>query len=136
MMITATATMRVTPMMCVMSNVSQALVYQAEVNCSGNQVLNHCFPNESTTKLTRMPISKMKNAATPAHTNHVVGEATSDRSPGARAAFFLVRVGGEGRSAPGVLVGAVFVSISPCLLSSLCTRTTATSGRWLRLQAR
>jgi hypothetical protein len=50
-----------------------------------------------------MPTSRMKKAAMPAHTNHVVGEATSERSPGARVAFFPVRLGFEGTSAPGVV---------------------------------
>src|ERR1035437_3952188 len=111
MMITVTATVRVTPMMCVRSKVSHAFVYQVGVRCSGSQVLNHCVPNESTTTLMRMPIRKTKNAAMAAHTNHVVGAAASERAPGARAAFFLVRVGGEGTSAPGVAAAPLCVGM-------------------------
>src|SRR5450759_5697409 len=78
-------------MMCVMPKRSQAPAYQLVVKFCGSQVLNHGLPSESTTTLTRMPIRKMKKAAVPAQTNHVVGEATSERSPGDRApAFFLL----------------------------------------------
>src|SRR5450756_567118 len=130
MTITTTATVRVTPMMCVISNWPQAFEYQSLLKLSGSQVLNHDLPSESTTTLTRMPIRKMKNAAVPAHTNHVVGEATSERSPGVRApAFFLLWVWGKDTFAPGVLLGAVCVAISPCLRLSPCTGTSATAAR-------
>src|SRR5450756_92780 len=115
MTITTTATVRVTPMMCVISNWPQAFEYQSLLKLSGSQVLNHDLPSESTTTLTRMPIRKMKNAAVPAHTNQVVGEAESERSPGARALdLFLGWVGG-GSSTPCAPFVSVLAVISPFL---------------------
>src|SRR5674476_823649 len=128
MTITTTATMRVTPMMCVISNWPHAFEYQSLLKLSGSQVLNHDLPSESTTTLTRMPIRKMKNAAVPAHTNQVVGEAASERSPGARAPdIFLVRVGGG--STPRAPLVSVLVVISPFLLSIPCRGKNARAAR-------
>src|SRR5665647_1611662 len=104
---TVSATMRVTAMMWAMPNWSQASEYQLVTKLAGSQVSNHGLPSESTTTLTRMPIRKMKNAAIPAQTNHVVGEAVSERSPGARADFFLSR--GDGRSTLGAPLETVCV---------------------------
>src|SRR5450756_2766674 len=93
-MITATATASVTPITSVIPKRSQALEYQSVEKVSGSHVVNHDLPRESTMTLTRMPIRKMKNAAAPAHTTHVLGEATSDRSPGGTPGFGRLRLRG------------------------------------------
>src|ERR1017187_5685704 len=93
---TVSATIRVSMMMWAMPNWSQASEYQLVTKFCGSQVSNHGLPNESTTTLTRTPIRKMKKAAMPAQTTHVVGEAASERSPGARAPERLLSGGGGG----------------------------------------
>src|ERR1035437_952799 len=126
---TVSAMTRVTAMMWAMPNWSQASEYQLVTKLAGSQVSNHGLPSESTTTLTRTPIRKMKNAAIPAQTNHVVGEAAIERSPGARApALFFSRLGGGFRSGPEVSVETACVAISLFLLSSPCTWTSATAG--------
>src|SRR5674476_567921 len=126
---TVSATMRVTAMMWAMPNWSQASEYQLVTKLAGSQVSNHGLPSESTTTLTRTPIRKMKNAAIPAQTNHVVGEAAIERSPGARAPdLFLSRAPGGAWSTFGSPFETVCMDISLFLLSSPCTWTSATAG--------